>query len=200
MFTVPGVRKAGIALVCSILLGGLAATGLPADQAGPDRFGRSTLSAPDRTDEGDWFGTWFYASRVRKMALWIRDDDGKTRVRLRLQGQKGDPESFITDWDGQAEYDVAGRHGRFSMSIDSVDANTISGSWIWDVQTRSAGRTETADFTMYRAGWGRQLVVKIENIQHEYRGDAASAPGADELVWLFRKASRREALWGELPF
>jgi hypothetical protein len=195
-----GLRKPCALLIASILLAGSSGMGLLADQASPGRFGRTKVSVPERTDQGDWYGTWFYVSRVRKMALWIRDDGGRIRVKLRLQGQKGDPESFITDWDGQAEYDIVGRHGRFSISFEEVDANTITGSWIWDVETKNAGRTETADFTLYRSAWGRQLVFKLENIQREYRGNTEPAPGAEELVWLFRKASRRQALWGELPF
>jgi hypothetical protein len=200
MFRLPGLRLLVIGLVAPGLVVTVAAPGLAADSDAPGSFGRSTVPVPERSDEGDWDGTWFYVSRARKMALWIREDDGEIRLRLRVQGQKGDPESFTTDWDGQAEYDVAGRHGRFSMSFDTKDQNTIAGSWDWETRVRGSGRTETAQFTMFRTGLGRQLIFHVTNVGYEYQGDSDAVSPAREFVWVFRKASRRQVLWNELPF
>ena len=200
MFRLPGSRLLVIGLVATGLVAPLGASWLAAAADAPSAFGRSTVPIAERSDEGDWTGTWFYVSRSRKMALWIREEDGEIQLRLRVQGQKGNPDSFTTDWDGQAEYDVAGRHGRFSMSCDHKDGNTISGSWSWETRVRGSGRTETAQFTMFRTGLGRQLVWHVTNLGYEYSGDADEVPAATEFVWLFRKASRRQVLWNELPF
>jgi hypothetical protein len=200
MSPVPGLRPLVVLLVLAGLLLPLAPAGLAADPEVSTVYGRSAVPVPERTDEGEWSGTWFYVSRSRKMALWIRQEDGEIRLRLRLQGQGSDPDSFTTDWDGQAEYDLAGRSGRFSMSFDRKDENTISGSWIWETRVRGAGRVETARFTMYRIALGRQLVWHVTDIDYEHRGRAEQVPAAGEFVWLFRKASRRQVLWNELPF
>jgi hypothetical protein len=194
------LRRRNVAIVCSILIAGLAAPGYAPAQSRSQFIGRTAVTAPERTDAGEWDGTWFYVTRARKMAVWIRTEDGKPRMKLRLLGQSGGLESFTTDWDGQVEYQSAGRQGAFSVTFDQRDENTITGSWAWSVKAKDASRDETADFTIYRAGWGRQMIWKIENLQHEYTGDIKPRGDVQEMVWLFRKASRREALWSELPF
>jgi hypothetical protein len=200
MLRITGLRRRNVAILCSILIAGLAVPVLVTAQSRSQFVGRTTVTAPDRTDAGEWDGTWYYVTRARKMALWIRTEDGKPRMKLRLQGQSGGLESFTTDWDGQAEYHAAGRLGAFSLEFDQRDENTITGSWTWNVDAKNAARDETADFTIYRAGWGRQLIWKIENFRQEFSGDAEPRGDVEEMVWLFRKASRREALWSELPF
>ncbi len=49
--------------------------------AGPVRaqslmYGKTGVAAPEPTDAGDWNGTWFYVSRLHKMAVWMRDNNG----------------------------------------------------------------------------------------------------------------------------
>ena len=83
------------------------------------------------------------------------------------------------------------------MTVDQRDDATISGSWLWTVGKQDVGWKETADFTMYRTGHGRQLVMRIENWQTENPGGVRRL---DLQLWTFQKASRRQALWGELPF
>jgi hypothetical protein len=193
-------RRRNVAVLGSVLIAGLSAPGYAPAQSRSQYVGRTAVTAPDRTDAGEWDGTWFYVTRARKMALWIRTEDGKPRMKLRLLGQSGGLESFTTDWDSQAEYQAADRRGAFTLKFDQRDENTITGSWTWNVQTKDAARDETADFTIYRAGWGRQLIWKIENLRQEFSGNATARGDAQHVVWLFRKASRREALWSELPF
>lgn len=157
-------------------------------------YGRSTVKAGDRSDAGDWAGTWFYVNKKRKMALWMRVEEDSPSFKLRVQ-EKGN--NLTTDWDGQASYSAGGKQGNFSITVDQRDDKTISGSWVWTVGDQDVGRKETADFTMYRTGHGRQLVMRVENWRREHAG------GTQRLalqLWTFRKASRRQALWGELPF
>ena len=58
---------AGIATVLlAVLLAPLAVA-----QNAPPAKTRS-IDFPDRTDAGRWYGTWAYASRSDKFALWIK--------------------------------------------------------------------------------------------------------------------------------
>ena len=61
-----------------------------------------SLKALPRTDAGEWDGTWFYISRLEKMVLWIRTDNGKPEAKIRYQS-KISPEYFETDWNGQVD-------------------------------------------------------------------------------------------------
>jgi hypothetical protein len=189
------------ALVCATVIVGFAAGLVPAQIESP-QYGRSKLPTPERTDAGDWDGTWFYVSRTRKMALWIRSEGGKPRIKLRLEDRAAPAEGFTTDWDSQADYRTGGLHGTFSIEFDERDANTISGTWTWEVDSRKAHTRETADFTLYRLGWGRQLAWQFTDLEREFLGGsrANAKQTLPRLIWTFRKASRREALWGELPF
>ncbi len=157
-------------------------------------FGRSKVKAPPRTDAGDWAGTWFYVNKRRKMALWMRIKQGTPELKLRVQ-EKGS--NVSTDWHGQASYQAQGKSGEFSMTVDQRDDTTISGNWVWTLGDQDKGWKETADFEMYRTGHGRQLVMRVENWQRETAGVLRQL---DLQLWTFQKASRRQALWGELPF
>ncbi len=157
-------------------------------------YGRSTVKASDRSDAGDWAGTWFYVSKRRKMALWMRIEEGIPKFKLRVN-DKGN--NLTTDWDGQASYEARGKRGEFSMTVDQRDDRTISGSWVWTLGKPDHGWKTTADFTMYRTGHGRQLVMRVENWHREHAGRAQHLA---LQIWTFHKASRRQAVWGELPF
>ena len=157
-------------------------------------FGRSTVRAPERTDAGDWAGTWYYVNKRRKMAFWMRIEDGTPKFKFRLQEQG---KNLLTDWDGQASYMVGGDPAEYSMILDQQDDKTISGRWVWTVGNEDRGWKETAEFTMYRTGHGRQLVMRILDWRRERSNQTEHVK---YQVWSFRKASRGQALWGELPF
>ena len=194
MFRVLRPERLHLALISLVVLVVLSVPSGAQDPEYLTSFGRSTIRAPARTDAGDWAGTWFYVNKQRKMALWMRVEAGTPEFKLRVQ-EKGT--NMSTDWDGQASYDAAGKSGEFSMAVDQRDDTTISGSWVWTVGNQDGRWEETADFTMYRVGRGRQLVMRVENWQRE----SASALRQMELqYWTFQKVSRRQALWGELPF
>jgi len=178
---------------------GLLSTARPAP-AQSLMYGRTEVSAPERTDAGEWTGTWYYASRIRKMALWIREERGEVQIRLRLLGQAGSRESFVTDWNGRSEYVYAAKPASFALEIDESDENTVTGRWVWDLGTEELGRSETANVTIYRAGHGRQMVWAFKNFRHDYRGSDAQATELENVIWTFHKASRHQALWEELPF
>jgi hypothetical protein len=185
---------------CPILIAALATPGPASAQSGPGYGGRTKVAVPESTEAGDWYGTWYYVSRVREMALWIRNDGGTLQVKLGLRELKRRGDSFTTGWNGVAEYGGPGMAGTFSLTFDQQDENTLTGSWVWETRTASGARTETADFTIFRTGWGRQLAWKITNLRLQVPGNDSPLGGGPDRVWTFRKASRREALWSELPF
>jgi hypothetical protein len=169
-------------------------------QAQSHLLDRHTVQAPERTDAGDWVGTWYYVSRIRKMVLWVRENNGEIKIKVRIAGSAGKSESVTTDWDSQGEYVQSGKPGSFRLEFDQRDADTITGRWIWDYGSPEVGKSERAEFTMYRGGHGRQLVWKFKDFEHKNWGGERNSQRLDDVVWTLQKVSRREALWGEMPF
>jgi len=173
---------------------------VPAQEERTDRFQRRDLIIPDRTDAGVWDGTWYYISRDHKIALWIRTTDGLPELQIQYFGFTM-AEHFITDWQGHAEYDVKGRHlGRFDFAITERDANTIKGSMDWTLQVGETTRSETANFTMYRAGHGLSIIMRFNEYERVETTAKERRSWRPEQSWTFRKASKRLVLWEELPF
>jgi hypothetical protein len=194
------LRLARRALVASLTALLFAIPGNVSAQSESMFFGKMAVTFPEPTEVGNWEGTWYYASRDQRMAMWMRDNDGQPTFILRVMGRAGSLESFTTNDEGRGEYDHVGKHGEFAYTLDRRDANTLSGRWTWVVQDEGGGTKENADFTIYRSGDGRQLVWKVQNMVREAWGNKHAPTGSNELVWTFMKASRRQVLWGELPF
>jgi hypothetical protein len=160
-----------------------------------------TVRSPERTDAGDWSGTWFYQTRGEKWALWLRETDGLPEMRLQFQSQERG-ENFKTDWQSVAHYAKDGKTGEFRLSFDRRDANIMSGDWLWRFGTDGVDplvREETASFRFYRAGLGRQLVLRFGDFKREYRGEETLTL-TSQVAWTFHKSSRRLVRWQELPF
>jgi hypothetical protein len=153
--------------------------------------------APARTDEGNWDGTWYYKSRVEKMAMWIRTDNGKPEIRVQYQSTIA-PDTFETDWTGKADYFVAGRPASFALELAEWDENTLHGKWEWTVPIPGRGRSETATFKAYRSGDGRRLImIFTEHLRVETRGGTENRR-TSSFSWGFTKLSKRHVLWEEL--
>jgi hypothetical protein len=161
--------------------------------------GSTTLVYPERTDAGEWFGTWYYISRDAKIAIWIRTTDGLPEVKMQYFAF-GTAEQFETDWQGHAEYEFKRRYpGVFDMKIEERDADTIKGRWEWTLEMENT-RIERGDFTMYRAGHGRSFVMKFDNYERIVIVDGHESVWRTDQVLSFRKISKRLARWVELPF
>ena len=148
-------------------------------------------------DEGSFHGTWTYVHRDGRTAMWIDTSGDKTRIKVQYQGISI-PEGFVSDWDGNATYIFAGEPGTFEMKVTEASDNRIHGTWFWDVQFETVGRSERGVFTLYRVGDGRQLVVDFSEFQKVLRkGDKVSRyDGAP--AWGFKKVSKRIVLWDEV--
>ena len=163
-------------------------------------WGRTKVATPEATDEGDFYGTWWFHSKDQKAALWIKEEDGVTKVKMQLLVLHTS-ESMATDWDGEAKYVHRGRTGRLAITFDETGDDLLSGSWNWELTRLDWKRLETADIKLYRTGGGRTMVAEFDNFDRTYEGGASSTTlDTKHQVWVFVKGSRRIARWEELPF
>lgn len=191
----PRPRLAALAL---LLVPALALAGEIVEQPTLDPSGRAVVIVPDRTDKGSWDGTWVFATRDAKYALWLRTEEGTTKARLRYQSISS-PEGFETGWDGRASYALAGAPVTFAMDFDRADANVLAGTWDWDAEFPDSARKEVGKFEAFRSGDGRSLVLRFTSFQRSVRRKDKVRTTEALPVWTFRKVSKREALWDELP-
>jgi len=177
----------------------LAAAGASAPRAQESLyFGKTGVEPPARTDAGSFSGTWFYVNRDWKVALWIEDQEGSPQVKLRLLSI-ATAEGFETEWGGHAEYAFRGMPGRFDARVERRDADTIEGVWDWELGEPGRRRIERAKFKLYRAADGRQAVFQFDDFERVYE-ERPPRLYTERMIWTFRKVSRRQALWAELPF
>lgn len=186
-------RRAGLAAV--LLAGALA----------PLAFGQETttrqqrLVFPERTDAGRWHGTWAFASRQDRFAMWMREnDDGVPEVKIRWQ-DTGTPAGFETDWSTRAEYDTRSSHGTFAIEWEERGQNLLRGTMTWRVEGDGWSRERTGAVRVYRAGVGRAVVLAFDEVSEtRRRGDGERSYDYPQ-VWTFLKASKRLVRWEELP-
>jgi hypothetical protein len=183
-------RLLAVATVLAVVLAGAAAA--------VAQLGREAAEQPDRTNAGDWAGTWYFVTRDTRTALWIREDGKKPELRIQYMNTSR-AESFITDWDCKATYRFHNKPGLFSFEITERDENTIRGKWRWDLGQGELRRSETAWVTLYRTGDGRTLIMNFEDLER-FHGGMIGSYIAYQQVWAFRKASNHQRRWEELPF
>jgi hypothetical protein len=169
-------------------------------QPGRDVMGTSVVVVPERTDAGNWDGTWVYANRDAHYALWLRTTvDGRPEARLRYESTSSQ-EKFETGWDGKASYALSGQPVTFAMLFERADANVLAGTWNWDAEFGRSARKETGTFEAFRAGDGRALVLRFRTYERMVRRKDTVRRTEALPIWTFRKVSKRQALWDELPF
>jgi len=165
-----------------------------------DPVGRTAVVIPERTDQGNWDGTWVYANRDAKYALWLRTrEDGRPEARLKFESTST-PETFETGWDGRAEYALSGKPVTFAFVLERGDANLLAGTWNWDAQFGSAFRKDVGTFEAFRAGDGRALVLRFKTYERSVKRKGEVRTSQALPIWTFRKVSKQQARWEELPF
>jgi len=162
--------------------------------------GRMAISVPNPTDRGEWNGTWIYVNRDYNFALWLSEEDGKPIGKIRFRGNGNLVESFETDWQGVADYNVQGFPARFELRFEEAGPDAIKAVWDWDLDFQGSSRRETGDVEMFRAGDGRQLVMHFKEFKRVIESSSGDRVHQYPQAWTFRKLSRRLALWEELPF
>lgn len=189
------------ATLLALLLASLPTSTVHAQKRPPSR--QLTVAVADRTDAGEFAGTWFFQTRSTKWAVWLRVEDGVPQMMLQyLNRDRG--EGFKTDWQSVATYVFNQKVGEFRLEFTHRDENVMEGEWYWRLGTEgvsSTVRTETAKVRFYRAGMGRQLVLRFEDYRREY----VSIEGEETVLeaiqaWTFHQSSRRLVEWEELPF
>src|SRR5262245_59412641 len=169
-------------------------------QPGRDAMGHSVVVVPQRTDAGRWDGTCVYANRDARYALWLRTTvEGRPEARLRYESTSS-PEKFETGWDGKAAYALSGQPVTFAMLFERADADTLAGTWNWDAEFGRSARKETGTFEAFGAGDGRALVLRFRSYEKVVRKRDNVRKTEALPIWTFRKVSKRQALWDELPF
>jgi len=169
-------------------------------QPGRDAMGHAVVVVPQRTDAGSWDGTWVYANRDVRYALWLRTNvEGRPEARLRYESTSS-PEKFETGWDGRATYTLSGQPVTFAMLFERADADVLAGTWNWDAEFGRSARKETGTFEAFRAGDGRALVLRFRSYERSVRKKDVVRSTEALPIWTFRKVSKRQALWDELPF
>jgi len=188
--------RIGLAGLIAAVVVGAAGAGTPAqDEPADEEAPVERLQSA--TDDGDWHGTWTYVNRNEQMMLWI-DAQGETpRVRVQYFSL-ATPEAFQTDWNGSATYELGKEPATFHMNLTQADANRIHGTWLWDVQFSSAGRTERGVFTLYRVGDGRQLAIDFSEYEKVQRRAGKVSRYSGPASWYFKKVSKRHVLWQEV--
>ena len=162
-------------------------------------LGRMGLGLPEPTASGEWEGTWVYISRDVRLALWMKEDEGKPIVKLRFEGTLRTTEIFETDWTGKARYFVQDHPGIFEFTLEETGPDMIQADWDWVLDMRGSSRSEKSDIEMYRAGDGRRLVMFFKNFKRTINSGGTEKVHDFPQSWTFRKLSRRLVLWEELP-
>jgi hypothetical protein len=192
------IRRAST--LCALLAVAALALALapPARAQGGDRdFGKESIIVPERTDAGVWDGTWSFVSRDNRMVLWLRTQNGKPELKLQYQSL-ANAEAFETDWTGRSSYYLAGEPATFECVLTQRDANTLQGNWNWKLEFEDSGRVEVGTFTIYRAGDGRQLVMRFDKLERQLRRRDEVKRYQMNTSWTFTKASKRILLWDEV--
>lgn len=159
-----------------------------------------TLSLPQRTDAGNWYGTWGYVSRGEMVALWVREGaDGLPEIKLRWQ-DAGSPAMFETDWSGRAEYETLTSHGRFSLALEERTPEVLRGNWTWETEGADGSRHRSSPVRAYRSGDGRATTLVFEKVTEIRRNGERERRREYPMLWGFTKLSKRLVRWEELPF
>lgn len=190
-----------------VLLVTLACAGaLPLESAADRRLpskssypGQQGVFVPVRSDEGVWDGTWYYNSIECKIVIWLRTRRGKVEARARYQGLNR-PIGFESDWKGTSAYYNAEQPSLFELKFSRTTPTDLDGTWKWDTRLANSSRNEAGTFTMFRALDGRTLVVEFKEYELVMISRDKTARITQAPTWTFIKASKREALWDELPF
>lgn len=186
--TIPSTRVIAIAA----LVLALASSPVSSDQG---------VQVAEPTGDGSFEGTWIYVNRDLQMALWLRQGgDGAPEAKLRYRSLAG-PETFETDWTGQAEYYLSGQPATFAFVLEDGDRDRARGTWNWNIEFPSSARREDGAFTMYRGLDGRRLVLLFDRFERRVRrGEDVKTWTPERHAVTFVKASKRLVLWEELPF
>lgn len=181
------------ALTFGIVLGAVASLA-------QEPISRPDVGVAERSSLGSFAGTWAYASRDDRFALWFRESNGGIEMRVGYASAAGS-ESFETDWKGDADY-TFGPAGTGTVRVRLTESNRdeLRGTWDWTAKIGDRTRSQSGSFTVYRALDGRSLVLDFQDWTWTLAGPEGERTASPRRALQFTKVSKRLALWDELPF
>ncbi len=154
---------------------------------------------PPPTERGKFSGTWFYVDRDKRFVFFIKEIEGKNKIKIKWVKDSG--EMFETDWNGKCQYKFAGYDAHVTMEISNPeDKNLLKGKWSWQYLTDSMERAEQASFHIYRAEDGRKLVWILPDFEQTIKRGEKSKVYSYKDMHILRKVSDRIVNWGDIPF
>jgi hypothetical protein len=152
------------------------------------------------TEEGDWDGTWVFGNRDFKIVLWLQSDSkGKPSMRWQYQ-DLANAEMFVTDWEGKADYTMLQATGKVSLNARELTPHSIKGELVWETDYEDAIRSVTGAYEIFRVNDGRFLMIYFPLWKRVIqKGDDVRISEVPQS-WTFRKLSKRQLRWEEIPF
>jgi hypothetical protein len=153
------------------------------------------------TERGNWNGSWYLFNRDERIALFVRSENGAPQIRLRYQ-HRSRPDAFETDWEGSGAYFVSGQPATFELKIAEHSDTLIRGTLSWNFPLLAGSReTRSGEFKLYRTENGRKMLMDFDVMHFDLvRPESGTQSRSSFWRWVFLKASKRVALWEELPF
>lgn len=148
-------------------------------------------------------GTWYYADPGYKIAIFVSEDTpGVYVVRYHVRDKKSN--EYETDALGKAKYVDQDTLVQVTFKAKVVEPNRMTGSHERLVQEKSGAKVkESGSFEMYRAEFGRKLVVRYpewRTEQYSKTGRILSTNLEKDVTRLFRRASTIVVDFDEIKF
>ncbi len=160
------------------------------------------LAAPtiSAVSEGNWHGTWAYENRDQEFAFFFRQEGDRLSVRV-FHRNRTRLESFLTDWNGHADYLVGSNGAVFDFTITRFDEDMIEGTWHWRTPLQTGFIEEKATVQLQRYEDGRLLIATFPDLlKTQSKEGQPDRSRAIPTTWSFRKVSKRVIRQEELPF
>jgi hypothetical protein len=180
-----------LAALCALMMGAL--PGLAA--------GVADIPPPD--DTGSFVGTWYYVDPGFRIAIFVSEDSpGVFKVRYHVRDKKNN--EYETDTLGKAKYVDEDSLVQIIFTAKVEGPNTITGRHERLLQEKSGAKIkESGNFEMYRAEFGRKLVLRYPEWKSEHyskTGRLLSTNLQSDVTRLFRRASTIVVDFDEIKF
>jgi len=162
-----------------------------------------TAGLPPPDDTGSFVGTWYYVDPGFKIAIFISEDSpGVYKVRYHVRDKKNN--DYETDALGKARYVDEDTLFQITFSAKVEGPNRITGRHERIAQEKSGAKVkESGKFEMYRAEFGRKLVLRYPEWKSEEiakNGRVLSTNLQTDVFRLYRRASTIVVDFDEIKF
>ena len=167
----------------------------------PSPEGVSSPPPPD--DTGSFVGTWYYTDPGYRIAIFVSEDNpGVYSVRYHLRDKKNN--EYETDALGKAKYVDQDTLMQITFKAKVAGPNRITGRHERLAQEKDGAKfKESGNFEIYRAEFGRKLVLRYpewRSEQYSKTGRLLSTNLEKDVTRLFRRASTLVVDFDEIKF